>query len=48
MEGAARLNVLDPPAPARQEPIIPPLSHTFTLDMLHATVNPHNQRNGRI
>jgi phage terminase large subunit len=48
MEGAARLNVLDPPPPPRQEPIIPPLHHTFTLDMLHATVNPHNQRNGRI
>jgi hypothetical protein len=47
MEGAARLSELEPPPPKRIMSV-PSMSMTFTLDQLHETVNPLNQRGGRI
>jgi len=37
MEGAAKLSVIEPPPPEKTI-IVPPLSHTFTLEQLHETV----------
>jgi hypothetical protein len=47
MEGAAKLLVLDPPAEPTKL-IIPPINRSFTLDQLHATVNPFSNPSGRI
>lgn len=47
MEGAARLTELEP-APEPKKIVIPPMSHAFTLEQLHAAVNPHTNRNGRL
>jgi hypothetical protein len=39
MEGAAKLVVIEPPPPEKTI-IVPPLSHSFTLEMLHEAVGP--------
>jgi hypothetical protein len=46
-EGAAKLIELEP-SPAQKTIIIPPIDRSFTLEQLHATVSPHNQRSGRL
>jgi len=46
MEGAAKLVEIEPPPPEKTI-IVPPLSHTFTLDQLHETVGTHSTQ-GRL
>jgi len=47
MEGAARLVALEP-APAPKKIIVPPMHRSFTLEQLHAAVNPYLHSNGRL
>jgi hypothetical protein len=47
MEGAARLIELEPPPP-KKTIIVPPIDRSFTLEQLHSTVSPFNQRSGRL
>jgi hypothetical protein len=47
MEGAARLTELEP-APPKKTIIVPPIDRSFTLEQLHSTVSPFNQRSGRL
>jgi len=46
MEGAAKLVEVEPPPPEKTI-IVPPLSHTFTLDQLHETVGMQSKQ-GRL
>ena len=46
MEGAAKLVEIEPPPPEKTI-IVPPLSHSFSLDQLHETVGMHSNQ-GRL
>jgi hypothetical protein len=47
MEGAARLTELEP-APPKKTIIVPSMDRAFTLEDLHANVNPYNRSSGRL
>jgi hypothetical protein len=47
MEGAAKLVAIEP-EPKAPTIIVPPMHNTFTLEQLHASVNPYAQQNGRL
>ena len=46
MEGSAKLTLIEPPPPEKTI-FVPPLSHSFTLEMLHETVG-QQSRQGRL